>query len=236
MSVYLVKGKGWRYDFTRGGTRYTGTWFKTKKEARVAEAKRREDLTRPREETPTQTDMGFLELVNKRLDHVKAYNSEEHYRTYRYMAKRWIQKWGDLNCADMSEYMVEEHLLKRSKISAYTANKDLRYLRATFNYGLTKKLISSNPTGGIGFFPVEKKVRWIPSASEVDRVIEVADPDTKDYLWTIRETMGRVSEINRLTWEDIDFREKAVTLYTRKKRGGHLTRRKVAMTEKLFEV
>ena len=33
MSVYSVKGKGWRYDFTRKGARYTEAWFKTKKEA-----------------------------------------------------------------------------------------------------------------------------------------------------------------------------------------------------------
>jgi integrase len=235
MSVYSVKDKGWRYDFTLKGTRYTGSWFKTKKEARTAEEKRREELAKPKEET-TPTDMAFLDLVNRRLDHVKSYNSEEHYHTYKYMAKRWIQLWGELNCGEIAGNMVEEHILERSKISAYTANKDLRYLRATFNYGLAKKLIASNPTEGIGFLPVEKKLKAIPSTREVDKVIEVADLDTQDYLWTIRETMGRVGEINRLRWEDVDFEKRVVVLYTRKKRGGHLTPRSVAMTEKLFEV
>ena len=28
MSVYSVKGKGWRYDFTLKGIRYTEAWFK----------------------------------------------------------------------------------------------------------------------------------------------------------------------------------------------------------------
>jgi hypothetical protein len=114
MSVYLVKGKGWRYDFTLKETRYTEAWFKTKKEARTAESKRREELTKPTEETVTPTDMAFLDLVNRRLDHVKAYNSDEHYRTYRYMAKRWIQLWGELNCGDIEANMVEDHVLERS--------------------------------------------------------------------------------------------------------------------------
>ena len=39
MSVYFVKGKGWRYDFTLNGTRQTEAWFTTKKEAKQAEAK-----------------------------------------------------------------------------------------------------------------------------------------------------------------------------------------------------
>jgi len=236
MSVYSVKGKGWRYDFTLEGIRYTGTWFETKTKAKNAETKRREDLEKPTEEIVAPTDMAFLELVNKRLDHVKAYNSEEHYHTYRYMAKKWVQRWGELKCGEIAGSMVEEHFLNRSKISAYTANKDLRYLRATFNYGLAKKLMASNPTEGIAFLPVEKRVKAIPSPDDVDKVIKAADPDTQDYLWVIRETMGRVGEINRLRWEDVDFGNKVVVLYTRKKRGGHLTPRKVAMTEKLFQV
>jgi integrase len=42
-----------------------------------------------------------------------------------------------------------------------------------------------------------------------------------------------VSEVNRLTWDDVDFGSRTVTLYTRKKKGCHLTPRKVPMSEKL---
>jgi len=81
MSAYFVKGKdkGWRYDFTLKGIRYTEAWFKTKRKAKEAEARQREKLKNPKIPVPTETvpiDMDFLELVNRRLDHVKAYNSE----------------------------------------------------------------------------------------------------------------------------------------------------------------
>jgi len=52
----------------------------------------------------------------------------------------------------------------------------------------------------------------------------------------IKETMGRMGEINRLTWADVNFAEKYVILYTRKKRGGHFTPRKVSMTNRLFQI
>jgi len=55
-------------------------------------------------------------------------------------------------------------------------------------------------------------------------------------LWVIRETMGRMSEINRLTWEDVNLKERDIVLYTRKKKGGSLTPRKVPMTNKLYDV
>jgi integrase len=241
MSLYSVKGKGWRYDFTMEGTRYTEAWFKTKKEARQAESKRREELAQPKKETETPTDMAFLELVNRRLDHVKVYNSEKHYKDYFYMAKRWIKKWGHLPCSEITPDMMEKFIMNRSKVSSDTANKEIRYLRATFNFGKKKKKwITVNPADDVEFLPNKEKKpkKYVPSPENIDKVINVANPDTdtQAYLWTIRETMGRVSEINRLTWEDVHFKERYLSLYTRKKKGGNLTERKVPMTEKLFEI
>ncbi len=242
MSTYFIGGKGWRYDFTLKKQRYTDQWFQTKKEAKRAEAKRREEILNPEivpittEEEKTQTDITFLELINLRLDHVKAYNSERHYGEHLYMAKRWVKQWGKISVKEINQSMIEKFLFKRLKISAFTANKEIRYLKATFNYGKKRGLVEKNPVKGIGFFPMEKRIKSIPSPEDIDKVIAVADPDMQDYLWVIRETMGRMSEINRLEWKDVNFEYKHVILYTRKKKGGHLTPRKIPMTEKLHEV
>jgi len=136
----------------------------------------------------------------------------------------------------ISVAMILEHLLQRRKISAYTANKDLRYLRATFSFGLRKRFISDDPTKGLEFFPVNKNVKYIPPAEDIDKVIAVADRDTQDYISIIRETMARVSEINHLLWENINLKSRYVILYTRKKKGGHRTPRKVPMTKTLYDV
>ena len=238
MSVYFVKGKGkgWRYDFTLTGIRYTGAWFKTKTEARKAESKRREELLNPQPVQQTPTDMVFLDLVNLRLDHVKAYNSEMHYQEHVYKARKWVKIWGDLNCSVITQDMIERFVLERNKVSAQTANKEIRLLRALFNFGIKKKLITENPLDGIEFVPVENKVKYMPTPEEIDKVIAVADPDTQDYLLTIMDTIGRMSEINHLAWEDVYFEDRYVILYTRKKKGGHLTPRKVPMTQRFFEI
>lgn len=98
-----------------------------------------------------------------------------------------------------------------------------------------EKFIRENPTAGIEFFPVEKRLKYVPPAEDVRRLIWTADKDDRDYLIVIAETMARVGEIDRLTWDDVDLRDRTITLYTRKKRGGHLTPRKVPMTELLIE-
>ncbi|MHC4637599.1 MAG: hypothetical protein ACYTBP_09640 [Planctomycetota bacterium] len=43
-----------------------------------------------------------------------------------------------------------------------------------------------------------------------------------------RRSSGRMSEINRLTWDDVNFKQQYVILHTRKKKGGHLTPRKLS--------
>lgn len=188
MSVYSVKGKGWRYDFTLKGKRYTEAWFPTKTAAKQAEAQKREEIKQPTITQETQTDITFLELVNLRLDHVKAYNSERHYKEYFYMARRWVKLWGELSCEQLSADLVKNYLLERSKISNYTANKDLRYLKATFNYGIKRGYITSTPTTIFDFLPIEKRIKYIPSVSDIDKVFDHADEETQEYLWVIRET------------------------------------------------
>src|SRR5665647_1970722 len=126
--------------------------------------------------------MGFLELVNKKLDHVKAYNSECHYRDFYYNARRWLKKWEILTCKEISRDMVQEFILERRKVSACTANQDLRYLRSVFNFGKKIELVDVNPTQGIDFLPIEKKIKYVPSSQDIDKVIQAADTDAQDYL------------------------------------------------------
>ncbi len=184
----------------------------------------------------TPADMAFLDLLNRRLDHIKAYNSEKHYREMIYYAKRWVKKWGMLTCGQITAGMVEAFIKERRKTSEAIANKELTYLRAAFNFAKKKKLAANNPTEGIDFFPEKKKLKYIPSPEDVDKVIASADIDVQDYLWAIKDTAARMGEINRLTWEDVNLEQRYVVLYTRKKKGGHLTPRKVPMTQRLHRI
>ena len=83
MSVYSVKGKGWRYDFTLNRIRHTEAWFKTKAEAKRAEAHKREELINPNkmvimdQDQGNLTGMAFLELLNRRLRNAERVNDFE---------------------------------------------------------------------------------------------------------------------------------------------------------------
>ena len=110
MSVYLVRGKGWRYDFTLNGQRHTKGFYRTKRKALDAASEKRKEIAEPPEKVETPTDMGFLELVNRRLDHVEAFNSRKYYEDYCYMARRWTKRWGHFGCQQLSVDDVERFL------------------------------------------------------------------------------------------------------------------------------
>ena len=108
------KRKGFRLRFHSERREVHGSMVQTKKAAQAAEAKRREELKNPKPETDQRPiDITFLELVNFRLDHVKAYNADSHYETYVYMARGWIKKWGNLSCSGVTQRMIQEFVFWR---------------------------------------------------------------------------------------------------------------------------
>lgn len=177
--------------------------------------------------------MLFADLIESRLAFVDGYHSACHSREYRYMAARWLKRWPDLEADDITLEMVEAFLLDRRKKSALAANKDLRYLKAAFNWGIKRGYCSRNLVKGLPFFPVAKRLKKVPSVSDIDMLLSVAEGDDYDYILALRDTLGRVGEINQLLWEDVFFTDGYVVLYTRKKKGGSLTPRKIFLTSRL---
>lgn len=196
----------------------------------------KEEVRNPTPAVKEKIAITFGDLVDKRLDYVKAHHTKIYYDAYIYMARRWIDKWDHIPCDAIARNMVEEFILDRSLISSHAANKDLRYLKAVFGWGIEQELISENPAAKIKKLPIEKRRKYIPSKEDVLKVVMAADSDTRDYLYMILDTVARVGEINKLTWDDVHFEEKAITLYTRKKKGGHLTGRKVVMTKRVYDI
>ncbi len=238
MSVYFNDRRRWyEYYFRLNKKAYTGAGFTKKKEALEAEAEKKKALKKPKKEEAT--DMAFLTLLNHSLDFTNAYRTEKHYKDCVYMAKRWAKQWKEKTIYEIAPDEIVRYMIKlKNRVSAYTANKELRALRAVFNFGIKppNRWFIDNPTDGIKFFPVEKKAKYVPSQEDVIRVIMASEGETRDYLWTIALTLARVSEVNRLEWKDVDFESRTVRLYTRKTKGGNLVPRSIPMCQTLEEV
>lgn len=253
MSVFKVKDLGYRFEFQMNNKRYASKYFDKKKDAIEAEAKLKQEVrSAARNTNTTMTDITFYELLQLRLDHLKAKGPErkKYYNDNRYMGKRWVKEWKDLPCTQITAIMIQNFLNKRKdeyfkecerlkktpKSLHYALNTDIRCLKATFNYGIRMNLIEKNPVNGTPLFPVNKTRRYSPPYEDILKIISVADKDTQDYLNILKDTLARVNEINKLTWDDVDFMEKTITLRTRKKKGGIETPRLIPMSKTIRKI
>jgi integrase len=77
-----------------------------------------------------------------------------------------------------------------------------------------------------------------PSEKEILQLIMAADPekDEKDFLLTILHTLARVDEILRLTWQDVNFEQRSIRLWTRKRKGGSYESNNLHMNEDLYQI
>jgi integrase len=122
---------------------------------------------------------------------------------------------------------------KKIENGVCVANRDLKEFKALYNWCIRQELLLKNPCHNIESYPEQTKVKYVPPAEDINKVLLAADREDMDLILTLYHTAGRTSEVLNLTWEDINFEQRWVRLWTRKRRGGELQEDKLAMTETL---
>jgi integrase len=81
------------------------------------------------------------------------------------------------------------------------------------------------------FYPIDKKLKYIPPDEDIEKAIKFLLPHQIDLLIFCRDTACRISEALRATGNDIDEKAGLLTLWTRKKKHGDLTPRRIPLPE-----
>ncbi len=222
MSVYKHQGR-WRYDFQKDGMRYRDSGFLTKQEAKDAETDERRKIGK------INTD--FIRLCESRLEELEIRRTKHYFKENKSLIENLIKDWATKK--EITRDDAEDYLKKRAKESVHAANKELRFIKALFNHGIEREWFSYNPAGKIKPYPTTKKPKHIPSKEDVIKVLSVAKPLYRLYLLVIIHTLGRISEVNRLKWEDIH--EDYLVLKTRKSKNSNFRERIIPLNKTLKE-
>jgi integrase len=223
MTCYRHQGK-WRYDFWKNKVRQRESGFPTKKEAKAAEAEARKKLK--------GTNSGFIRICVSRLRDLKQRRTKQYFSENRKLIKKLIRRWKKKK--DIVREDVEQYLLETALKSHFVANKELRFIKALFNHGLERSMLSTNPADRIKYFAVEKKKKYIPPKKDVEKVLSLATEEQNSYLLAIINSLARVNEINKLKWTD-NF-EKYIVLRTRKSKNSDIVERKIPKNKTLKKV
>ncbi len=219
----------WYFKFQHRGATIRRYGFATKQEATVAEARERLKVL------SLGSSASWITIVEKRLAELNAYSVKQWFDTCRSVLQCY-HEWYDLHVDVITPDMVRSRILKvAEERSNSVANRHINILKAAFNLAIRNKVLSDNPVVGIKHLPVSKAAKVIPPRSAIDKILELADPSTRAYLTVICFTAARVGEINCLTWDDVDFGNRRLRLWTRKKKGGDRRSRTVVMTKRVLD-
>jgi len=116
------------------------------------------------------------------------------------------------------------------------SNRYLKDLRALYNWGVRNDHININPLKHIEPKGEDQYKKYVPPPEDINAVLLAADQEDMDLILTIYSTGARISEVLRLTWDDINLEQNSITLWTRKRKGGGMQADTLAMTVKLNDV
>lgn len=237
----LKKGVRWYYKFTfMGQTYHSRAIYHTQHEAKKAEAARfnqAENEVR----NPDKKDMYLLDLINERLDYLKAAKTEKYYKENRGYLQELYNEFGNVSVKSISKADIQKLLIRNSNQMKkkdndnYRVNASIRSFKAMFNYGIkVLELNMQNPCIGIDFFPIDKKLKYIPSDKELDDLLSKCNPEQRLLVEFVRDTGCRISEVLRVRRRDVF--EGYVVLYTRKSKSGNLVPRKAEFDTSKFDL
>ena len=240
MPSWKENGK-WRHQFQCLGRRYSKSGFPTKKAAERWEVLKRAELEKeaqipPSSQTPSASASEVLTLEELMVRYLRVAERTLAPITLSYrksVFRQFLAQLGDLPIFSLTPEQVESFLLSRSSNNSY--NKCRTELHRLFSWAHRRQLVRHNPVFLVEKLSVERQKKVIPIPQDMAKILMAAGAD-RPLLLVLFHTMARIDEILRLKWEDVNFQEKAVRLWTRKRRGGNWEFDWLPMNEDLEEV
>lgn len=209
--------------------------FLTKKEAVDWEADMRR---KPLGEWFEKTDITCIDdWVQRYLDFARTSFTVKTYQEKKAMFKRFLKDVDptmpvlDLKPAAVMEYVMEQKEVR----SGYAANKDRKNLVAGWNWGMKymdPPLPGPNPCL-VERMPEVRQPRYVPPEEDFWKVYEATEGQNKVMLLAFLHLAARRGEIFRMTWEDVDFGNSRIRLWTRKRHGSTYEYDWLPMTQEL---
>jgi integrase len=215
MSLYQ-RGKSWYYDFQYRGERYTGNIGPVSKTvAKEILAKKKAEAVEGRYELPSKKPGPRLE------DFVKEYF--EYYRANRRprSVKRHEVSWhamqpvfGSKRLAEIAPFDLERYRRDRKQagVSDVSINRELAFLRHLYSMAITWGKTTDNPVKKVRFARENNGRMRVLTPDEEQRLLAQCGPQLKPLVVTALHTGFRASELLSLTWDDVDFCRRLITV------------------------
>ena len=142
----------------------------------------------------------------------KFHTAKTHYMV-KIIFEQFEEHLGNPNLSEINNRDCELFIYKKANVSAYTAQKYLAHLRASFNKALAQGYILENPFRKIKNFKIPESLPKFFSDEEFDKLLSVVeDNDLKDLILFAINTGLRQMELITLKWHQINFNSRTLIL------------------------
>lgn len=206
---------------------------KTKKEALEWEDEKKRELR----EGPKTGILSLLEWANAYLDYVKDNQAEKTFQEKQFAFKsmfKYISPAASITYLTANE--IRKYLEKEAKLrTPHAANKQRKNLSAAWTWGVRYlDLPYTNPVKQVIKRPAAKHPRRIPTLVEFWKVHDCCASELDQRMLRLAAYTGaRRGEIFRLTWDDVDFANNTIQLWSMKNQHGVLIGVKIKMISSL---
>ena len=196
MPIYqkaLTKGIRFFYKFDLNGKIYrSNAIYLTKGEAKKAEAEEYQKADYRQRHPKQSQEIGIKQAIDERLDYVKVRKSKSYYEDSRRYLSILYNQFNTLS--EVTKLDIEKILQEEVYRGEYTVNAILRAFKAFFNFTIQNHdLDIKNPCQYIKPFAIEKRIKYIPTDDEINKVLQVCTLEQRKLIEFLRDTGARLS-------------------------------------------
>lgn len=180
--------------------------------------------------------MDFKTAASIYLDYAELKFAKKTYKYKAYVYKMFLRKIGNPTINEITPHMVHNYL--KTRPSKHNYNVHRKELSALFNFAVDQlEVLNINPIKKLDKMPHTPKQKKPPTEQQILKLIMAANPENElPLIQVLLHTLGRIDEILRLTWQDVEFEKQTVTLWTRKRKDGTYQADNMPMNQDLYDV
>ncbi|MDQ7815389.1 MAG: tyrosine-type recombinase/integrase [Melioribacteraceae bacterium] len=127
--------------------------------------------------------------------------------------KEFAEYFNNPQLSEIDMKQINSYLQHKAKVSSYTAQQHLAYLRSAFKKAQTDGYILSNPFESVSNFKIPEKQPLFIDETSFHCLLRVIDNTDIKHIVTFAVKTGlRLMELITLEWKQINFRDKYLIL------------------------
>jgi len=217
-------------DYYYQGRRIRECVSKNKRDAEAALAVRKSEIVQGRYQIRKRGDVRLDVFSKTYMEYSRA--NKRSWKRDEVSLKNLLPFFGDRMLSDISPFLIEKYKIKRSaKAKPATVNRELALLKHMYTMAIKWRKTFSNPVKEVKLFREENTQERILTQEEIRILLEACSDSLRPIVVTAVNSGMRLGEILTLTWGQVDFEQRVITILHSK--SGKV--RKVPMNETLWE-